>query len=201
MSKLCGKCGRQVPDSFMFCQYCGHNISTFESSSNVIDYYTRVPNVRKLCWGDSKEYVKSIEGYPIDESCDCLVYRVKLCGYDSVLLLDFNNNGLYRAGYMYDTNYNTQTSILLSQYYTIVDRLTEKFGTPEHDEVVLNTSMKYCDTKYDAVELGYLIIKDNWNSKMGSNISSAIANINNKVCYMVTFEDEKYIPPAPEAGF
>lgn len=200
MGKLCVKCGKLLNDAAVFCQYCGYNLSKFDNSTNTIDYPARVPNVRKLCWGDSKEYVKSVEGYPINESYDSLVYLVKLCGYDSALLLYFNNNRLFQVGYMNDDS-NKQASVLLAEYYTIVDRLSEKFGIPTHDEVILDTAMKYCDTKYQAINLGYLIIKDNWYNKMGSNITAAIGNINNTISYIITFEDEKYIPPTPEAGF
>ncbi|MBR1863889.1 MAG: hypothetical protein IJ806_07380 [Ruminococcus sp.] len=161
----------------------------------------RKTNVRDLCWGDSIEIVKSIEGEPISGDDEGLDYEVELCGIKSDMLLSFDKDGLYDAFYTFDDKGGTQASVMYSRYCTITDKLTEKYGAPKHEELELNDLIKYCDTKYEAIELGYLSIYDTWTNTDGSNISAGILRHNYNISIFVDFTDENYVEPEKDAGF
>jgi hypothetical protein len=172
-----------------------------DSDDNSTEDFNRTPNVRDLCWKDSIDTIKEIEGNPVDSGDEGMLYYVELCGYDARLLLKVDKDyGLYYAGYIIDDSGHTQSSTMLLRYENIVDKITEKYGSSEHIENKKNKLMDYCDTKYEAIELGYLMIVDKWATE-DTEIIATITEQDYNVLIVLQFQSKNFTEPEPENGF
>jgi predicted RNA-binding Zn-ribbon protein involved in translation (DUF1610 family) len=60
---------------------------------------TRKPDVRKVCWGDSRAIVKQVEGLELEIDKDSLLGKVKLNDLDAQISYDFYDDKLVRVTY------------------------------------------------------------------------------------------------------
>ncbi|WP_298530082.1 hypothetical protein [uncultured Ruminococcus sp.] len=166
----------------------------------------RTPDIRNMCWGDSIKTVKKTEsGEPIETDDGGLAYEVEICGYPAEMYLYFDDeNGLYQIIYALDDTSDTysdsDTTILLAEYSVIVERIKEKYGTPEHKEIELDSMAKYCESTAEAISLGYMTVADVWNDNDRTKIYSFVSLIDSKVQVLFEFSSKEFSKPV-EAGF
>lgn len=166
----------------------------------------RTPDIRNMCWGDSIKTVKKSEsGKPIEETDEALTYEVEICGYPAEMYLYFDDeNGLYQVIYALDDTSDTysdsDTTMLLAEYSVIVERIKEKYGTPEHNEVQLNSLAETCSSTAQAINFGYTTITDTWNDNDDTEIYSFVSLIDSKVQALFKFSSKEFSKPV-EAGF
>jgi hypothetical protein len=95
-------------------------------------------------WGQSASQIRKIEKATIDDeasSDDALVYNVKPCGLNAILVYSFINNKLYKANYVFDESYSNLNSYI-DDYSTIKENLKKAYGKPKTDKI------KWMDSLY-----------------------------------------------------
>ena len=163
---------------------------------------SREPDVRELCWGDSIETVKSFEGTPEEENDSFLAYYVEIDGKKAALCLSFDKTyGLYEAAYLVDIGKSEQASISYGKFVSISEKISEKYGTPTNTKQKLNPLADSCETTAQAIDLGYLAERNEWQSSGNTSIHGTIMESDGKITVMFTFSAADYVKPEPEAGF
>lgn len=166
----------------------------------------RTPDIRNMCWGDSVETVKKTEsGEPIETDDGGLTYEVEICGNPANMYLYFDDDyGLYQVIYNLDATSSAssdfKTVMLLSEYNTIVEKVSEKYGTPEHKEIELDSMAKYCESTAEAISLGYMTVTDVWNDNDRTKITGFISRIDYEVETLIAFNSKDFSKPV-ENGF
>ena len=187
----------------MFLSGCGNSDNTkskLEEPDTLQEDSERIPDIREICWGDSMDDVRRIEGKPVDQGDDGLLYNVKLCGYDATLLYSFDDDyGVYMAMYTVEGDRGT---IELSKFKKICEKISELYGESEITKVELSSLYKYCDNDGEALEMGYIMMGCNWNLN-NTEVQSIITRFDTskKVCSAFTFSDNRYVEPEEENGF
>ena len=159
-----------------------------------------------MCWGDSVETVKKTEsGEPIETDDGGLTYEVEICGNPANMYLYFDDDyGLYQVIYNLDATSSAssdfKTVMLLSEYNTIVEKVSEKYGTPEHKEIELDSMAKYCESTAEAISLGYMTVADVWNDNDRTEITGYISRIDYEVETLIAFKSKNFSKPV-ENGF
>ena len=120
---------------------------------------------KKFHWGDSQDYVVSIEGEPDDEDdvldldAHYIVYITTLAGKDALLAYYFCDEGLWQARYILTESYSDYDRYI-DDYETVKAQLTKKFGDPLIDFESWEDDDKedeYKDKKGEALYNGYLM--------------------------------------------
>ena len=162
----------------------------------------RKTNVRNMCWGDTKEIVKEVESSKlIDEDDEAILYDVEICGYSASMMLYFDRSyGLYEVNYIIPEDLGQQISLLLAEYENITAKISESYGTPEHNVHKLNSLADYCDSVAEALELGYVAITDEWYTSQ-TNIIGSITTPDYKTSIIIKFSSANFTAPEPDLGF
>lgn len=121
-------------------------------------------DIRQFNWGDSQEYVESVEGEPVYEgqmnglNANYIAYETTAVGLDMLIAYYFCDDGLFQARYILTEPHSNET-LYIDDYSTFRSALTKKYGDPLWDyESWENDSKKeyYANRKGDALCYGYL---------------------------------------------
>lgn len=89
---------------------------------------------RNICWGMTKEEVKTTEtGPPNSEGEDYITYRDKVMGLDAIVGYHFSNNSLVEAGYAFRDKYES-VDVYIRQYENIKGALDDIYGQAPIDK-------------------------------------------------------------------
>lgn len=167
----------------------------------------RTPDIRNMCWGDSVETVKKTEsGEHIETDDGGLTYEVEICGYPAYMILHFDDDyGLYMVSYLLDSSSDSSLgagpTIILNRYNSIVEKISEKYGTPEHQETELDPAMaEFSDSTAHSVSSGYIVITDSWKNNKRTKIVGFIGQIDLEVNTLFCFNSAEFDKPV-ENGF
>lgn len=122
------------------------------------------PTFRKVKWGMSKQDVKSREtGTVTSESDNVIIYEgISVAGLNTYVGYVFVEDKLYRGVYMFNENY-VNDDRYLTDYSSLKEILTSKYGNPEEDKKTwLTDSDYYRKRPGDAVRMGELILYSIW---------------------------------------
>lgn len=160
----------------------------------------RNPIVRNVCWGDTKEIIKSVETENlVDENDTTLMYKTYISDYSSALLYKIDAEyGLYEVDYLVDKKDSGRSAY--SAYKKIAEAVTSKYGDPINDDKMpLDSLYEYCDDDYEALELGSLAYRTQWEYN-DTNITLMLARLNNVMQPFLQFEVTSFEPPVNSNG-
>lgn len=135
---------------------CSDALATSGSST---DY-----DIRQFRWGDTKEYVLSIEGTPSFEGevngldATYIAYETTVVGLDAFIAYYFCGDGLFEARYIL-TEDHSNDSLYIDDYTEFKSALTKKYGEPIWDYENWTSDLKkeyYSDDMGQALCFGYV---------------------------------------------
>lgn len=112
---------------------------------------------KQFRWGDSKEDIIAIEGTPLYETDEQIMYITTAAGLDTALSYQFRENELYGVIYILMESHTT-AGLYIDDYNKIKEAIIDKYGTPTSDNVDWDTSRHkeyYSDDIGRALEYGY----------------------------------------------
>lgn len=161
----------------------------------------RKTDIRKTCWGDSLEDVKSLEEKEPDvESDNLIAYDTTVNGAPTTICYYFNDfDQLYSILYLTDDSKGAQASQMILRYNSFVDLITEKYGSPtKNSKAVLNDLAKYCDSDAQALNLGYIAYFTEWPYNSRTDASMMMQNENYSVGITIRFKSNSVSEPASD---
>lgn len=133
--------------------------NTDNNTSTSEDY-----DFKKFKWGDTQEYVESIEGEPSSEddmkdvNAHYIAYDTTVAGKDALLAYYFCDDGLYQTRYIL-TEKHSNENMYIDDFNTVIDALKKKYGEPDTEWERWQDDDKkdyYSGKKGDALSYGYL---------------------------------------------
>ncbi|MBQ7187498.1 MAG: hypothetical protein IJR91_07685 [Ruminococcus sp.] len=175
--------------------------ATITSTATVAKIDTnRKTDIRKTCWGDSKEDVKLLENdKPTDESEKDLVYTALINGVSTSIMYKFNDNDqLFSVFYYSDDKDGRQPKEMVSDYNELKDTICEKYGDPSYSDVVVLNDLHEYATEAESIQLGYSRFISMWetNSTEGSLV---LSNSNYTIKLMATFTSKEIDQPQKDS--
>ncbi len=156
--------------------------------------------LRNVCWGDTKEILKSVETDEIgDEDDNALTYKTSLANHDAVLLYSLDPDfGLYKA--FYSINCTNDAFTAHAAYDAIVESVTAKYGEPtDNSKRTLDHLAEYCSDDNQALKLGYIAYAASWDYT-DTNITLMLLDYDYKLNLWLEFECKSFIPPTNTDG-
>lgn len=175
--------------------------TTSETTESTLVSPDRETILRNVCWGDTKEIIKYVETDDIiDENENALMYDTYLSSNSSYLVYYVDEEyGLYQANYLIKGL--TDARVAHGSYSQIVEAVSSKYGNPASDEKkTLSSLAKYCDSDYDALELGYIAYIAKWEYSDDTVITLALVTINYELKLSLKFETTSFEPAANTNG-
>lgn len=140
---------------------------------------------RNAKWGFSKQQVKNSESSNfVDENDRLIVYKGKIADLNSQIVFCFINDTLCSAVYMIDEKHSNSNDYI-TNFKSLKDLLTEKYGEPKLDKMVWKNSLLKDDAEeYGlAVSSGHLVYVADWQTELtdirlslsGDNFTSSLA--------------------------
>lgn len=171
-----------------------------EAEDNITSEEKREGDVRSAKFGDSMEIVEQYEeGEPYEHTGDTLLYETELNGFTTTIGYSFNENDqLYSVLYLINeehTNYN----LYCSDYESINDILTEKYGKPASEDVNKSSLYEYCSDAGEALSLGQVVFVTKWELE-NMNITHVLIN-DNSILHMISYDSKKYDETKSTSGF
>jgi len=171
---------------------------TEENADDIVERNDTV--VRNVRWGDNKETVKQFESLELmDEDDESLYYETSLNGAECYLIYYFENDELYRVGYMVKDIYSSGQYInFLSSFE---NSLEEKYGSPEPDSGIVkfeNDSLIESAGEASALEFGYTAYKYEWITD-DTKILLGATSADFEVSLLLGYQDINY--EGPDEGF
>ena len=158
--------------------------------------------VRNVCWGDTKEIVRSVETDTfIVEIDNRLLYETSVAGIDSDLVYYFTDDyGLYEVGYMIQKD-RSYAAVCISDYEKLKETLSIKYGEPIADFIApLNSFYEYSNSDVESLQYGYAAYKTEW--KIGNTkIVMGMLLQDFKINTIILISDTTYTPPTDTSGF
>lgn len=150
---------------------------------------------RNACWGDSFEDVKKYETEAeyVDEDEGILLYSDFLLGTKVNIIYMFENNKLYRCGYMCTSEYTTGGQYI-NAYNSWLEALTEKYGDPDDDSGIRTTeSQDLIDMAGEskALEYGYTAYVAYWDTEK-TDIRLGLTSENYEMALGLYYTDASY---------
>jgi hypothetical protein len=94
------------------------------------------PDFRNVRWGMTQQEVKQAEKLALAYADqEMLGYETTLAGFDCNLIYLFQNDRLYRAGYIF-THMHMNCTDFIDDYDKVKDLLKQKYGEPKQDDVL-----------------------------------------------------------------
>lgn len=151
------------------------------------------PDFRNTCWGDDIETVKQYESSKlVDSDDDSLTYETTVNGYNVYLLYFFDDNKLFRTGYVLEDNYSAGQYISIMESFR--DDIEEKYGLPLEDSGMIKfekDSLIEMAGEARALELGYIGYAYEWNTD-STKILLGCTSSNYEVQFTLGYQDMNY---------
>lgn len=165
-------------------------------------------DIRNLKWGDSKETVMryetaslyEVEGAEFQNNTDnSLVYQDNIDGMKTAIFYLFNSqNQLCRAMYV-DMEFYSNYDYYLSDYDNLYEKLVNKYGEPTEISDQTGSMAKYCASKGQALQLGYLLKQSSWDlDDVSINIHAYCPN---DIDLKVTITSKEYFEEPTDTSF
>lgn len=118
---------------------------------------------RNLNWGMNRQEIIEVEGKPIDEFDDALVYQVTIGGTDYTLYLNLIENELVRAIYGNSNDYIDKNAYY-DDFTSINNSLEDLYGKPDtSNDNWRDDNLKGIYSKETAFQLGQIDFLRIWN--------------------------------------
>lgn len=142
-------------------------------------------------FGMSKEDVSKILGTPDDSQEDILFYITQVSNIDASMILFFDNNSLFRLGYVF-TKEHSSDNLYLNDFNQVDEMLQNKYGIQQPKEKWENGLLKSVeDYRGLAVAQGDLSITNNWYT-LDASIKHDIRGDNYKIQHTLIYSDPWY---------
>ena len=114
---------------------------------------------RKMNWGDSSnDLLENYEdiSFTKESEGDLIAYshNDNIGGIDATVLYTFKNNKLFAAGYMFSSRSFKDSKERLKDFYSISQRLNNKYDIDRDDEWLVKTWKDYPDHLDHALDMG-----------------------------------------------
>lgn len=155
-------------------------------------------NFRNTVWGDSIAMVESIETESkiADAQDGFLFYNGNIAGLETTICYMFDEEyGLYRAGYLIDKQYLSSGNIAISDYYSLRDILTKKYGEPDSKEepIILSFLAQYAPDDGSALLMGEIMYTATWElPEQNTRICVEAFSSNYEIIVRAMYEDTRY---------
>jgi hypothetical protein len=161
---------------------------------------------RNVKWGDSPEIVMFYERADFMEKSTStslggpiLGYSTKINRFDAYLVYDFDDdNRLFAAGY-YLNESHTSASMYISDYNSLKDILTLKYGAPYDSGVRKDDIAAYTDDA-GALQLGLSVYRTLWETDT-TEIMLGMMRDNWEYIVIIGYESKKIQPLTNTDGF
>ena len=175
---------------------------TTETTVETLVNPNRKTVVRDVCWGDTKDIVKSLEKTEcMVEDDNGLLYDTTVANYKATLMYTFDSDyGLYNISYNFPDETGGNGVILIGQYKKLVETLTAKYGEPTTNITKpMDSLYDYCDSDAEALEIGSLAYLTTWELD-DTTIEMVMAQVNYKISIVIFFHDTNFEAPINTSG-
>ena len=162
---------------------------------------------RSTHWGMTEAEVRELEaGEPVlankltGRNANYIAYEGSLMGNDVLIVYYFGPNGLYESRYIW-TEEHSNESLYISDYDSVREQLTQKYGTPWYDQENWDTSSHksyYADNKGDALCYGYLTYETYYSTDR-TDISMEMDADNYEISLVIYYQSR--VVSAPKADY
>ncbi len=163
--------------------------------------YVEQPNAtphktfRNSCWGMTRKRVKQAETSELYyEEDQYLLYRGKIAELDCCIVYRLVEDRLVRARYVITEEHSNRNDYI-SDYETIKEALTVKYGDPADDQVVWSADLyKEDDDDWGvSVSLGHLVFGCDW-STSSTDVLLMLCGENYEISFVVEYSSQKLKP-------
>lgn len=148
---------------------------------------------RNAKWGDLRQQVKNSESSDfVDEDDKIMAYKGKVANLESLIFYYFTNDSLYQSVYKI-TEKHTNANEYISDFKTLKDLLTEKYGEPKHDKTVWKSSLYKDNVNHYglAVSSGHLVYAAKWQTE-STDIQLILGGDNFECSLAIFYDSRKY---------
>jgi hypothetical protein len=150
-------------------------------------------DLRKTTWGMTKEQVKASEELkPWGEEDDMIFYRSELAGRSCALAYRFVDDKLVSGSYVFNHTHTNQSDFF-TDFDTMRDLLTEKYGKPKWGDTTWKNSLYRNEPEYRglALGMGHITKTAGW-STPSTDISMRLTGDNYKVQFGIGYIGKRF---------